>query len=103
MPVSGEQAAASLEAAGYGLLPVSAEPAAAVEDLPPIDAAPLDRLLVARALTEPLRLLTHDRTVARYSDTIPLVSWRLAEPGQGTPATSLATVERSHRGQLASR
>ena len=29
-----------------------------------------DRLLVAQALTEPLRLLTHDAMVARYSDTI---------------------------------
>jgi PIN domain nuclease of toxin-antitoxin system len=27
-------------------------------------------LLVAQALTEPLRLLTHDANVARYSDTI---------------------------------
>jgi PIN domain nuclease of toxin-antitoxin system len=49
---------------------VSAAHAAAVEDLPPINADPFDRLLVAQALIEPLRLLTHDRTVARYSDTV---------------------------------
>jgi len=28
------------------------------------------RLLVSQALAEPLRLVTHDATVARYSDTI---------------------------------
>jgi PIN domain nuclease of toxin-antitoxin system len=73
MPVSGKQAAAWFEAAGYFLLSISAVHAAAVEDLPPIHADPFDRILVAQALTEPLRLLTHDRTVARYSDTIILV------------------------------
>lgn len=29
-----------------------------------------DRILVAQALTEPMRLMTHDATVALYSDTI---------------------------------
>jgi PIN domain nuclease of toxin-antitoxin system len=73
MPVSGKEASAWFETAGYTLLPVSAAHAAAVEDLPPIHADPFDRLLVAQALTEPLRLVTHDRTVARYSDSIILV------------------------------
>ena len=31
---------------------------------------PFDRLLVAQALTEPMRLLTHDRQIAAYSDTV---------------------------------
>jgi PIN domain nuclease of toxin-antitoxin system len=73
MPVSGRQAAAWFEAAGYELLSVSAVHAAAVEDLPTIHADPFDRILVAQALSEPLRLLTHDQTVARYSDTIIVV------------------------------
>ena len=30
---------------------------------------PFDRLFVAQALTEPLRLITHDEKVAAYSDT----------------------------------
>nr|WP_028311558.1 PilT-like protein [Derxia gummosa] len=34
---------------------------------------PFDRLIVAQALVEPMRLLTHDATVARYSDTVILV------------------------------
>lgn len=41
-----------------------------VEALPRLHADPLDRLLVAQALHEPMRLLTHDATVARYSDTV---------------------------------
>ena len=73
MPISGKQAAAWFHAAGYRFLPISAAHAAAVEGLPAIHTDPFDRLLVAQALTEPLRLLTHDRTVARYSDTILLV------------------------------
>ncbi len=70
MPVSGKQAADWFQSAGYVLLSISAAHAAAVEELTPHHADPFDRLIVAQALTEPLRLLTHDRTVARYSDTI---------------------------------
>ena len=73
MPVSGKQAAAWFQQAGYVLLSVSATHAAAIEELPSLHADPFDRLIVAQALTEPLRLLTHDRTVARYSDTIILI------------------------------
>ncbi len=32
--------------------------------------ARFERILVAQALLEPMRLLTHDPLVARYSDTI---------------------------------
>jgi PIN domain nuclease of toxin-antitoxin system len=46
------------------------QPAAAVETLPPHHGDPFDRLLIAQALVEPMRLLTHDATVARYSDGI---------------------------------
>ncbi len=31
---------------------------------------PFDRILVAQALVEPMRLMTHDALVALYSDTI---------------------------------
>jgi hypothetical protein len=34
---------------------------------------PVDRLLIAQALVEPLRLLTADATLARYSNTVALV------------------------------
>ena len=68
--VSGAQALTHFRDAGYGLIGVSAEHAAAVERLPPLHGDPFDRLLVAQALSEPLRLITHDATVAAYSDTV---------------------------------
>lgn len=73
MPISGAEALAYFEQAGYRLLSIEPEHAAAVEGLAPHHADPFDRLLVAQALCEPLRLLTHDATVARYSDTITVV------------------------------
>jgi PIN domain nuclease of toxin-antitoxin system len=33
-------------------------------------ADPFDRLIVAQALMEPMRLITHDRILPRYSDSI---------------------------------
>lgn len=73
MPVSGKAALDYFREAGYRILPIEAEHAAAVETLPSHHQDPFDRLLVAQALTEPLRLITHDRQIARYSDTIILV------------------------------
>ena len=34
---------------------------------------PFDRMLIAQAVTEPLRLLTHDHVLGAWSDTIVLV------------------------------
>lgn len=73
MPISGPEALDYFRAASYRLLPVLPEHAAAVEVLPPHHADPFDRLLVAQALAEPLRLLTHDALLARYSDTVMLL------------------------------
>ena len=68
--VSGARALSYFHDAGYQFLSVSAEHAAAVERLPRLHGDPFDRLLVAQALSEPLRLITHDTTVAAYSDTV---------------------------------
>jgi PIN domain nuclease of toxin-antitoxin system len=73
MPVSGKAALQYFRQAGYRVLPIEAEHTIAVEALPPHHQDPFDRLLVAQALTEPLRLITHDRQVAKYSDTIVVV------------------------------
>ena len=70
MPVSGRNALRYFRQAGYRFLVIEPEHAAAVETLPDHHQDPFDRLLVAQALVEPMRLLTHDTTVARYSDTI---------------------------------
>lgn len=70
MPVSGADALRYFQASGYRLLAVEPEHAIAIADLPPLHQDPFDRLLVAQALVEPMRLLTHDPVVARYSDSI---------------------------------
>ena len=73
MPVSGENAIRHFRDAGYRFLSIEPEHAAAIETLPRHHQDPFDRLLVAQALVEPMRLLTHDSTVALYSDTIVLI------------------------------
>lgn len=67
MPISAQEALAYFKAAGYRFLPVDEEHAAAVEDLPHHHGDPFDRILVAQALVEPMRLLTSDEKIARYS------------------------------------
>ncbi|MCE2910059.1 MAG: type II toxin-antitoxin system VapC family toxin [Burkholderiaceae bacterium] len=73
MPVSPEQALEQFRASGLRILPVQPEHAVAVAALPPIHADPFDRLLVAQALTEPMRLMTHDALIAHYSETVILI------------------------------
>lgn len=67
---SGTAAIGIFREAGFELLTVSPEHAAAVDHLPWLHRDPFDRLLVAQALTEPMRLLTADRQLAAYSDTV---------------------------------
>lgn len=73
MPISAENALRYFTASGYRFLAIEPEHAVAAGTLPTHHADPFDRLLLAQALTEPMRLLTHDATVARYSDTVILV------------------------------
>lgn len=73
IPFSARTAIGYFMQAGYQLLGVRPEHAAAVEALPKLHSDPFDRMLVAQALAEPLRLMTHDRALAAYSDTIILV------------------------------
>lgn len=73
MPISGKDAVRYFQESGYRFLPIEAEHAVAVEELPAYHQDPFDRILVAQALMEPMRLITHDAMVARYSDTIILV------------------------------
>lgn len=70
MPVSSADALNYFRDSGYQLLAVEPEHAVAVESLPAHHQDPFDRILVAQALVEPMRLMTHDATVALYSDTI---------------------------------
>lgn len=58
---------------GFNELPVTASHAVRLATLPLLHRDPFDRILVAQAMCEPLRLLTADAQVARYSDLIDLV------------------------------
>lgn len=73
MPLSGEQALAHFRQSGYELLSIKPEHAAAVDGLPALHHDPFDRILVAQAQVEPMRLLTHDAMVASYGAGIILV------------------------------
>lgn len=55
---------------GFAELPVTAAHAAGVARLPMHHRDPFDRLLIAQAIHEPARLLTVDRTLAKYSDLV---------------------------------
>jgi PIN domain nuclease of toxin-antitoxin system len=70
MPVSSQDAVRFFRESGYRFLNIEPEHAMAVEDLPAHHHDPFDRILVAQALVEPMRLMTHDPLVALYSDTI---------------------------------
>lgn len=73
MPISGTEAVHWFTVSGYRDLPIASTHAAAVDTLPAIHGDPFDRILIAQALTEPLRLLTHDEVISRYSDVVVLV------------------------------
>jgi PIN domain nuclease of toxin-antitoxin system len=55
------------------LLDIAPGHVAAIDGLLMLHSDPFDRILIAQALTEPLRLLTHDVRMVRYSDTVIMV------------------------------
>ncbi|MVF23444.1 type II toxin-antitoxin system VapC family toxin [Methylocaldum sp. BRCS4] len=59
--------------AGFLPLPVTWEHANAVRKLPNLHRDPFDRILIAQAITEPLRFMTADRTLADYSELVVLI------------------------------
>lgn len=62
-----------IEESHFVELPVSARHAAASAALPLLHKDPFDRILVAQAVTEPLRLLTADRRLSGYSELVELL------------------------------
>jgi PIN domain nuclease of toxin-antitoxin system len=62
--------AAAIEASGFQELKVSALHAAGVAKLPLHHTDPFDRLLLAQAFVEPLRLVTADRGLAIYGGAV---------------------------------
>lgn len=70
MPVSSQDALRYFRESGYRLVAIEAEHVVAAEGLVAHHQDPFDRIIVAQALVEPMRLMTHDPLVALYSDTI---------------------------------
>lgn len=68
-----DELVAAIEASGFMELPVRAAHAAGVARLALHHSDPFDRLLVAQAIAEPLKLLTADALLAKYSDIVVLV------------------------------
>lgn len=58
---------------GFAELPVSADVAIRVADLPMHHGDPFDRLLIAQAMAGPMRLLTADAVLARYTELVTLI------------------------------
>jgi PIN domain nuclease of toxin-antitoxin system len=68
-----EELVRAIAASGFTELPVRAYPAAAAATLERIEGADFfDRLLVAQALAEPLRFLTANAVLPRYSELVEL-------------------------------
>jgi len=67
-PMSAAAAMEEFGAAGFAFVPITGDHAIQVEALPLHHRDPFDRLLVAQALTEGMRLVTHDRQLAVYGD-----------------------------------
>ncbi len=68
-----EEVVRAAVAAGFAELPIRAEVAARVADLPPHHRDPFDRLLVAQAMAGPMRLYTADPLLPPYSELVTLV------------------------------
>jgi PIN domain nuclease of toxin-antitoxin system len=63
----------AIDGSGFQELPVTARHAAAVAALPLHHTDPFDRLLLAQAFAEPLRLVTADKTLNAYGGGIEVI------------------------------
>jgi PIN domain nuclease of toxin-antitoxin system len=70
LPVSPHELITAASAAGFEWLAISPDHAAATATLPPHHADPFDRLLIAQAKAEGVRLLSLDRALAAYGSVV---------------------------------
>ncbi len=68
-----DQLIAEIVSNGFQELPVNMQHVAALARLPAIHKDPFDRMLLAQAISEPLRLLSADKILASYSDLVDLI------------------------------
>ena len=64
---------AQMEKEGFRVLPVTARHVSSLNRLDAHHGDPFDRMLTAQASAEPMRLLTHDKALAQYGESIMLV------------------------------
>ena len=72
-PARPDEIAEAARSTGFIELPIRAQAAALVTDLPMHHRDPFDRLLVAQAMTEPMRLYTADPQLLPYSELVTLI------------------------------
>lgn len=70
MKVDPDELLLEIDRCGFKELYVTGRHAVAVARLPLIHGDPFDRLLVAQAISEPMRLLTADKNLAAYSELV---------------------------------
>ncbi len=67
-----QRTALAIEESGFIELPICSRHAIGVHSLPLHHSDPFDRLLIAQAMTEPLRLVTCDSIIEKYSNDLVL-------------------------------
>lgn len=73
LAVDPREVLAALEPTGFLSLPISGEHCAGIVELPPVHRDPFDRLLIAQAMTEPMRFVTADASLRAYGDIVMVV------------------------------
>src|SRR5574337_183401 len=73
LAVDGVRLHRGIEDAGFLELPIGWRHTQKLRELPSLHRDPFDRMLVAQAMVEPLRLLTHDAGLAAYSELVTIV------------------------------
>jgi len=63
----------AISQSGFQEIAITARHAAKTYDLPSYHRDPFDRLLIAQAICEPLKLLTADQILTRYSELVIIV------------------------------
>ena len=61
---------AVIDASGFEILPIQSAHAVQYHSLPMLHRDPFDRMLVAQSISEPLRLVTTDRVLPPYGNTV---------------------------------
>ena len=64
---------AGISSSGFTELPISVTHGALASSLPEFHRDPFDRMLIAQAMTEPLKLLTADELLRQYSELVEVI------------------------------